>query len=116
MILLKKIKVIRKSETKNFMEGDEFCKLYFETDKIVFGVSTLQPGMRGDVDPGHNDSYEIFYVGKGKVLCHFPDTNIYEELAEGDAILIPPPRPHALINVGESTAIVIWSQSKFKKD
>jgi quercetin dioxygenase-like cupin family protein len=107
------VKIIRKSETKNFMEGDEYCKLYVETDKIVFGVSTLPPGRRGDVDRGHKDAYEIFYVVKGKVLCNLPDENIYEELEEGDVILIPPPRPHALINVGENTAIIVWSQAKF---
>jgi quercetin dioxygenase-like cupin family protein len=109
---LKKAKVIRKSETKNFMEGNEHCRLYIETDKIVFGVSTLLPGMKGDVDPGHKEAYEVFYVARGKILCNFPDENIYEELEEGDAILIPPPKPHALINIGEKTAIVIWSQAK----
>jgi mannose-6-phosphate isomerase-like protein (cupin superfamily) len=109
---LKKAKVIRKNETKNFMEGNEHCKLYIETDKIVFGVSILLPGMKGDVDPGHKDAFEIFYVARGKILCSLPDEDLYEELEEGDAILIPPPRPHALINIGEETAIVIWSQAK----
>ena len=107
--------MIRKNEAKSFMEGDEFCKLYIETDEIVFGVSSLPPGMKGDVDPGHPDAYEIFFVTKGKVLCHLPDENVYEELEEGDAILIPPPRPHALINIGESTTVVIWSQAKFER-
>jgi len=107
--------VIRKNETKNFVEGDEYCKLYIETDKIVFGVSTLPAGRKGAVDPGHKDAYEIFYVMKGKILCNLPDENLYEELGEGDAMLIPPPKPHALINIGENTAIVVWSQAKFQK-
>lgn len=111
----KKIKVIRKRETQNFMEGDEFCRLYVETDKIVFGVSTIQAGRKGAVDTGHKNAYEIFYVVSGKVLCSIPDENLYEELEEGDAILIPPPKPHALINVGEETATVVWSQAKFQK-
>ena len=55
--------------------------------------------MKGDVDPGHKDAYEIFYVARGKILCNLPDEDLYEELEEGDAILIPPPRPHALKNM-----------------
>ena len=97
------------------MAGNEYCRLYIETDKIAFGTSTLLPGMKGDIDLGHKDAYEVFFVAKGKVLCYFPDENTYEELEEGDAILIPPPRPHALINVGESIAIVTWSQAKFQR-
>ena len=112
VILLEKAKIIRCIETKNFMEGNEYCKLYIETDKTVFGVSMLPPGMKGAVDQGHKDAYEIFYVTQGNVLCHLPDEDIYEELDEGDAILIPPPKPHALINIGDKKAIVIWSQSK----
>jgi quercetin dioxygenase-like cupin family protein len=104
---------MRKKQTKKFMEGNEYCRLYIETDNIVFGVSTLLPGMKGDVDPGHKNTYEIFYVAKGKILCNLPDEKFYEELEEGDPILIPPPRPHALINIEEETATVIWCQAKF---
>ena len=110
---LEKARIIRKNETENFMCGDEHCRRYIETDKIMLGVSTLPPGMKGDVDAGHKDAYEIFYVVKGKVLCNLPDENLYEELDEGDAILIPPLRPHKLINIGESTAVLVWSQAKF---
>jgi quercetin dioxygenase-like cupin family protein len=112
---MKNIKAIRENEAKSFMEGDEHCKLYIDTDKIAFGTSTLLPGKKGAVDPGHKNTYEIFFVAKGTVLCHFPDENVFEKLEEGDAVLIPPPRPHALVNVGEDTAIVVWSQAKFKK-
>jgi quercetin dioxygenase-like cupin family protein len=109
------IKVIRESKTRSFMEGDEYCKLYIDTDRIVFGTSMLLPGKKGAVDPGHKDAYEIFYVAKGTVLCHLPDSNLFERLEEGDAVLIPPPRPHSLINVGENTAVVVWSQAKLSK-
>lgn len=95
------------------MEGNgEYCRCYLETENLTFGVSTLLPGMRGDVNPGHKHECELFYVAKGKVLCHLPDDNTYEELDEGDAILVPPPRPHALINIGEGTAIVTWSKAR----
>jgi quercetin dioxygenase-like cupin family protein len=112
---MENIKVIKENETRNFMEGDEHCKLYIDTDKIVFGTSTLLPGRKGAVDPGHKDAYEIFFVAKGTVLCNFPDASVFERLEEGDAVLIPPPRPHALVNIGESTAIVVWAQAKFRK-
>jgi len=108
----KKANVIRIKDAKSFMEGNEHCKLYFDNDNLVFGVSNLDPGLKGDVDPGHKDSYEVFFVARGKILCHLPDEDVYEELCEGDAILIPPPRPHALINVGENTATVVWSQAR----
>lgn len=109
------IKVIRKTETKNFMEGDEYCKLYIENENIVFGLSIIHPGQRGDVDPGHEDAYEAFYVIEGRILCFIPSDKLYEELEEGDLILIPPKKPHQLINVGEKIAKVIWAQSKLKK-
>ena len=108
------VKVVRKVETKNFMEGNEYCKLYIENENIVFGLSIIHPGQRGDVDLGHENAYEIFYVVEGKVLCFIPSDKNYEELEEGDMILIPPKKPHQLINVGEKTAKIIWSQSKFK--
>lgn len=109
---MKKVKVIRKRQTKNFMEGDEHCRLYLDTENIVFGVSYLPPGTKGDVDPGHKNAFEVFFVVKGTVLCHLPDEDIYEELDEGDAILIPPLRSHKLINIGEEVATVVWSQAK----
>ena len=107
------IKVIRNHEAKSFMEGDEYCRLYVDAEKIVFGVSVLHPGRKGEVDPGHENAFEIFYVIKGKILCHIPTEKYYGELNEGDAILIPPKKPHQLINVGDSIAIVSWSQAKF---
>jgi quercetin dioxygenase-like cupin family protein len=109
---LKEVKVVRKHESKRFMEGDEICNLYFETDGVFFGVSTIPAKMKGDVDPGHSEAYEVFYVVEGKVLCYIPNKNVYKELNKGDAILIPPPLAHQLINKGENTAIIIWAQSK----
>ena len=113
MMMSKEVKVIRAREAKSFMEGDEYCKLYLDYDKIMFGLSILHPGHKGSVDPGHENAFELFFVVKGKVVCHIPDENIYEELNENDAILIPPKKAHQLINVGDTVAVITWSQAKF---
>ena len=69
--------------------------------KLYLEFQTLE-----EIDQGCKNAHEIFCVTKGKVLCHLPDEDLYEELEEGDAILIPPPGPHALINVRSNT---VWS-------
>ena len=106
----KEIRVIRKQDTRDFLEGDERCKGYLEGEGMVFGTSRLPPGKRGDVDPGHADAYEIFYVAKGRVICHFGESNVSKELEEEDAVLIPPGEPHQLINVSDGESLVVWSQ------
>ncbi len=103
------IKVVRKKEARNFLEGEEHCREYLKTGKITFGTSTLLPGQRGTVDKGHAKSHEIFFVSRGRVLLHVPDRNEYFELGEQDIILMPEGVPHTLINVGEETAVVSWS-------
>lgn len=106
---MEEIRVVRKEEVTGFMEGGEYVREYIKTDKIAFGTSTLLPGQKGTIDPGHKKSHEIFYVVKGNVLCHISDKNIYKELREGDIILIPEGVPHALINIGEEKAVLSWS-------
>jgi len=103
------IKVVRKTEARNFMEGEEHCREYLKTGKLTFGTSTLLPGQRGTVDKGHAKSHEIFFVSRGQVLLHVPDRNEYFELYEQDIILMPEGVPHTLINVGEETAVISWS-------
>jgi quercetin dioxygenase-like cupin family protein len=100
---------IRKADAKNFMEGDEHCRLYYKTEQLVFGTSVLEPGKKGAVDPGHKNGYEIFYAARGSVLCNFPKANKQLELSEGDIAIIPPGEPHELINDGTEEALVIWS-------
>ena len=102
---------LRKTDAKAFMEGDEQCRLYYKTDQLVFGTSTLQPGKKGAVDPGHRIGYEIFFVARGRVTCSFPRTNKHEDLEEGDIIVIPPGEPHELGNHGTVEALVCWSLS-----
>ena len=105
------IKVVRKSEARSFMDGEEHCREYLKTGKITFGTSTLLPGQRGSVDKGHPGSHEIFFVSRGHVLLHVPDRNEYHELHEQDIILMPEGVPHALINIGQEKAVISWSMA-----
>lgn len=102
-------KIVKPEETNIFMEGDEVCRLYFETEKITFGTSYLQPGQTGAVDPGHEGSHEVFFVVKGHVLLRCGDK--WYDLKEGDAQIIPPNEPHQLSNIGEIPALVSWSMA-----
>jgi mannose-6-phosphate isomerase-like protein (cupin superfamily) len=102
-------KKLTKMDAKSFMEGDEHCRLYYKTDQLIFGTSTLRPGSKGSVDPGHKKGYEIFYVAKGRVICGFPRAKKQEQLEEGDVAIIPPGEPHELENNGTVEALVCWS-------
>ncbi len=103
------VQTVRKKDAKSFIEGDEFCRQYYKTDKLLFGTSKLSPGKKGAVDPGHKNGHEIFYVARGKVVCRFPRINKSEELDEEDIVIIPPGEPHELENTGTQDALVIWS-------
>ena len=103
--------VVKKMDTRSFMEGPEHCREYLKTDKILFGSSELLPGQRGAKDPGHPNSHEVFYVVAGQILLFVEEQNKYYELTEGDCILMPEGVSHTLINVGEEKAILTWSQA-----
>ena len=103
------IKVVRKKEAKVFLEGPEVCREYLKTDKITFGSSTLLPGQRGNIDKGHPDSHEVFFVSRGRVLMFIEELDEYYELEEQDIILMPEGVSHTLINIGEETAVITWS-------
>jgi uncharacterized cupin superfamily protein len=83
------VQIIKKIDARIFLEGPELCREYMVTPKITFGTSTLKPGQRGDIDRGHSDSHEIFFVVRGQVLLFVESTGKYYELFEQDAILIP---------------------------
>jgi len=104
-----KVKVIRRNDTRSFLEGAEYCREYISTDKLTFGTSTLLSGQKGNVDKGHPEAHEVFFVVQGTVLVHFPDSNEYVELGEYDLVFIPPSKPHEIINIGEGKAIISWS-------
>ena len=103
------IKVVRKKEAKVFLEGPEVCREYLKTDRITFGSSTLLPGQRGNIDKGHPDSHEVFFVSRGRVLMFIEELDEYYELEEQDIILMPEGVSHTLINIGEQTAVITWS-------
>lgn len=105
------IKIIKKKEAKVFMEGPEVCREYLTTPKITFGTSRLLPGERGDIDPGHPESHEVFFVAKGHVLLYVESMDKYFELFEEDLILMPEGVPHTLINIGDEEALVSWSKA-----
>mgnify|MGYP005978587209 FL=1 len=45
------MKVIRKLDSRVFLDGPEVCREYVVTPKITFGSSTLQPGQTGGPRP-----------------------------------------------------------------
>ena len=53
------ILVRRRTESKAMIEGGELTRLYFESPKILFATSTLPPGERSPLDPGHEGAHEV---------------------------------------------------------
>ena len=103
------MKVIRKNESRVYLDGPEVCREYVITPKIVFGSSTLQPGQTGGIDPGHPEGHEVFYVSRGTVLMHNTKTHEFYELNEGDIILVYESEPHEMTNIGTDLAVITWS-------
>lgn len=105
------VQVVRKSESGLSLEGVEVCRQYISTPKITFGTSTLQPGQKGDIDLGHPNSHEVFFVVKGHVLLICEKEGKLYELFEQDAILMPEGVTHTLMNIGDSEAVISWSKA-----
>ena len=80
-------KIIRQLDSRNFMEGLEHCREYVKSPKLWFGTSSLRPGQTGNIDRGHAQSQEVFFVAQGRVLV-FDETRYYE-LRAGDAYSSP---------------------------
>jgi mannose-6-phosphate isomerase-like protein (cupin superfamily) len=99
--------VIAEADARNFMEGPEHCREYVRNETLWFGTSVLPPGQQGEVDTGHGASEEVFFCTEGHVLVY--DGDRYYELHSRDALLIPPGLAHTIINIGETTAMVVWS-------
>jgi uncharacterized cupin superfamily protein len=99
--------IIRSTEARTFMEGPELCREFVRTPKMWLGTSSLHPGQRGSLDPGHKGSVETFYVCRGHVLLF--DEKRHYELFAGDAIFIPEGLPHTLVNIGEELAVLVWA-------
>jgi quercetin dioxygenase-like cupin family protein len=103
------VKVIKECQARLYMDGPEICREYMVSGNITFGSSTLLAGQTGDVDPGHPNSHEIFYVSRGEVLMYTSNDKKYYQLNEGDIIFIPEGIPHQLTNIGSQKAIITWS-------
>jgi mannose-6-phosphate isomerase-like protein (cupin superfamily) len=99
--------IVRETEAKSFMEGQELCREYLREPRMWFGTSTLQPGEHGDVDLGHGSSVEVFYCCQGRVVMNDGERDY--ELAAGQAVIVPEGMPHALTNVGDTTAVLVWA-------
>jgi mannose-6-phosphate isomerase-like protein (cupin superfamily) len=99
--------VVRAAAARTFMEGDELCREYLREGRMWFGTSTLRPGEHGDIDPGHATSVEVFYCSQGNVVMNDGERDY--PLSAGDAIVVPEGLPHALTNVGDVTAILVWA-------
>ena len=99
--------IIRSTEARTFMEGPELCREFVKIPEMWLGASSLPPGQRGNIDVGHKDSVEVFYLCTGHVLLF--DEMKYYELFAGDSIFIPRKLPHTLINIGEETAVLVWA-------
>ena len=102
-------KIVRRMETKNLLEGDEFTKVYCHTDKLIFAVSTLLPGQKACLDKGHHDSDETCYVIEGHVAVHLTGLDEVHELEKGDCILIPRGEPHYTVNIGGVQSVTAWA-------
>jgi mannose-6-phosphate isomerase-like protein (cupin superfamily) len=94
-------------EARSFVEGAEQCREYLRNAVMWCGTSTLSPGVRGDVDPGHASSTEIFYCCRGHVVMS--DGRHSYELSAGDALVVPEGVPHAIENIGDVTAHLVWA-------
>lgn len=103
------MKRVKAEDTTISMDGPEVCRIYFETDKILFGSSTLLPGQTGGIDSGHPHSHEVFFVSKGEVLMHNTKMDEFYELHAGDALLVEEGEPHELTNIGMNKAVITWS-------
>ena len=101
------VHIVREVDARHFMEGPEHCREYVKVPKLWFGTSTLHPGQRGNIDVGHPNAQEVFYVCQGRVLLF--DEKTHYELFAGDAVLVPEGVPHTLINVGTEMAVIAWA-------
>lgn len=100
--------VIGKKDARLFFEGKELCREYCSTGKITFGTSEVPPWEQGEIDLGHSEAHEVFFVVRGHVAIT-DDKGDYVELVEGDALLIHENKPHRIINICGEPAVVSWS-------
>ena len=100
--------LVRRLDATALIEGDEFVRKYFHTERLVFAVSVLQPGQKSALDPGHAGADEVCYVVEGGIAVVFPDSNLVRELEAGDGILIPDSVAHEIVGLGTEPAVMVW--------
>lgn len=102
-------KVLKRGEGKLLIEGEEFTEIFWHSDKLLFSVSSLLPGQKASLDPGHPGSDEVCYVVQGAIVMHFPDRDQYLQVRKGDAVFIPPGERHYAVNMEDEKAVMTWS-------
>jgi mannose-6-phosphate isomerase-like protein (cupin superfamily) len=102
-------RVLKKGEGKILIEGEEFTEIFLHTDKLLFSISSLLPGQRAVLDPGHPGSDEVCYVIQGTIAMHLPQQDQYFVIHAGDALYIPPDEPHYATNVDVDKAVMAWA-------
>lgn len=99
--------VVRRLEAKTFMEGPEHCREYLRNQHLWFGTSVVPVGTTGAIDPGHAESWEVFYCASGSAVVTCGEVAV--ELQPGDALNMPPTVPHQISNVGDVPAVIVWA-------
>ncbi|MFC9553534.1 cupin domain-containing protein [Rhodococcus sp. NPDC056960] len=99
--------IVRPDDANVFYEGPELCREYFRNDDLWFGSSLVNPGDTGDVDPGHDGAWEIFYCVSGVGILDDGDSEYL--LAAGDALAVPPNVPHRIHNRGSEPVLMVWA-------
>ncbi|MFK0008934.1 cupin domain-containing protein [Paenarthrobacter sp. NPDC090520] len=99
--------IVRQSDAKVFYEGPELCREYLRNKDLWFGSSLVNPGETGAVDPGHTDSWEIFYCVSGEGVMD--DGENEYELSAGDTLSFPPGVPHRIHNRGTEPVLMVWA-------
>jgi mannose-6-phosphate isomerase-like protein (cupin superfamily) len=105
---LENVKKVMRNDALPVLEGGEFVKIYFHTDKLLCALSTMPPGQVGEFDEGHRGAEEVCFCIAGNIVVHFPGKDQYVELQEDDAVIIPDGEPHRITNVGEVSAKMIF--------
>lgn len=89
---------------KNF----KFANVFKEEGYAASGVVELQPKQRKPPKPTHHNLM-IFYVISGKVQVGVHTSNF--RLARGDHFLVPRGNTYEIVNVGKTTATILFLQS-----
>lgn len=103
------VEVVRKNDAEAIMEGGEFALKYFHSQRLVFAYSSIPPGGKSPLDPGHEGAEEVVYVTKGQIVVEVGGKGEFISLGEGDAALIEESVPHTVYNPGPGQAEMTWS-------